>query len=274
MIFDAHSDYLYYLVSHQKEDVSKLSYEDGAILNYYFKGSESYDHFLFVLEEIKKIKKQLPPFYCLGIEGLGPMKKMEDVSLLKQAGIRSVTLTWNDENKWATGTYQNKHHGLTRQGKLLLKKLEENEFYVDLSHANEKTFWQILSHFKGKIFASHSNCYALCPNERNLSDEQIFAIASRGGVIGVNAYAPFVGGNEDIDALIRHLEHIRNLVGIQVPCFGFDFDDYLSTTPSTIKGLFSKKDIPHLIDGLRRHGWSQEDIDAVSYKNICRFLNL
>lgn len=275
MIFDAHSDLLYGIIQQTESQLlSTLEASEGAILNYYFKGSESYDHFLFVLQMIKKYQTKIPPFYVLGIEGLGPMQSLDDFILLKQAGIRSIMLTWNDENIWGTGAGGNERHGLKKKGKQLLKKMEEEGFYLDVSHANEKTFWDEFRHFHGKIFASHSNCKALCNHPRNLSDSQILAIASRGGVIGVNAYAPFVGKKQDLDAYIDHLEYIKRLAGPKVPCFGFDFDDYLSKVPSTIQALSSKKDVPLLLQRLKERGWSQEEIDQVSYQNISRFLHL
>ncbi len=275
MIFDAHSDILYGEINYpHKQLIDHLSIKDGGILNYYFKGSETHDDFLFVLNKIKQIKDRIPPFYILGIEGLGPMESVEELDLLKAVGIRSIMITWNDENKWATGAKGNILKGLTPQGKRLLAKMETMGFILDLSHANEKTFWEVLSCYHEKVFVSHSNCGTLCPNNRNLTDAQILAIAARKGVIGINAYAPFVGGNFDLDSYINHLEYIRDLVGITIPCVGFDFDDYLSSSPSTIKELSSFKDVSCLTKRLKERGWSNEDIDNVMYKNISRFLNL
>lgn len=275
MIFDAHSDVLYGEINYaQKKLLDDLSISDGGILNYYFKGSETHDDFLFVLQKIDGLKSKIPPFYILGIEGLGPMETIEELSLLKKAGIRSIMLTWNDENRWATGAKGNPKRGVTHLGKKLLTAMATMDFILDLSHANEQTFWDALAVFHGKVFVSHSNCFSLCPHERNISDAQILAIASRNGVIGVNAFAPFVGGHFDLDSYIEHLEYIRRLAGINVPCVGFDFDDYLSLKPSTISELSSKKDISVLIKRLKERGWSTEEIDCVMYKNISRFLNL
>lgn len=275
MIFDAHSDALFAIIKYpEKNLLDDWPKQYHAILNYYFKGSESYDSFLFVLEKILEVKNNLPPLCLLGIEGLGPMQSIDDLERLKKIGIRSLMLTWNDENKWATGALGNPMHGLTKEGKKLLKKMEEETFILDLSHLNEKSFWEAITFYKGKVFASHSNCFSLSHHVRNLTDAQILAIAKRRGVIGVNAYAPFVGNKENIDDYINHLEHIRDLVGIQVPCFGFDFDDYLSNSPTTIKEVQSYRDIDKIVIRMKERGWTKEEIDAVCYKNISRFLNL
>ena len=275
MIFDVHSDALFGIIHYpEKNLLESWPKEYYGILNYYFKGTESYDSFLFILEKIRELKKDLPPLCLLGIEGLGPMKSIDDLEKLKNVGIRSLMLTWNDENKWATGALGNPQHGLTSAGKKLLKRMGEEGFILDLSHLNEKSFWDAIALFKGKVFASHSNCFSLSQHVRNLTDAQILAIAKRRGVIGINAYAPFVGGKENIDTYIDHLEHIRDLVGIQVPCFGFDFDDYLSDVPTTIKEVRSHQDIFKIILRMQERGWSKEEIDAVCYKNISRFLNL
>ena len=269
MIFDAHSDILYAALNLNTKDL--LKHEIG-ILNYYFKGSENHDHFLFVLEQIKKIKKDIHPLSILSIEGLGPLERIEEVSLLKQVGIRSVMLTWNEENKWATGALGRKERGITKSGFLLLKELEKYGFILDLSHLNQKSFFEAIKYYKGKVFASHSNAFSLCPNLRNLTDDQIVAIANRKGVIGINAYIPFVG-DDDLDKYIDHIEYIVKLTNDKVPCLGFDFDYYFGKS-SCLTELSSLKDANKLIDRLKERGFSEETIDNITYKNISRFLNL
>lgn len=274
MIFDAHSDLLYAWIENKINNFdSDFQKERGAIINYFFKGSESHAHFLFVLNEIEKIKNKLPTYVFLGIEGLAPMESIEEVASLKKAGIRFVMLTWNEENKWATGALGERKRGLTHLGRKLLKKLAEEGFILDVSHLNETSFWEVLRLYKGKVFASHSCANALNENPRNLTDAQIVAIALKKGVIGVNAYAPFVGGKKDIESYVLHLEHIRDLVGIHVPCFGFDFDSYLGSS-STVSRLESYSDVEQVIEVMRKRGWKEDEIQAVSYKNIFRFLDL
>ncbi len=269
MIFDAHSDVLYASIVLGKKDLLK---EEIGIINYYFKGSESHNHFLFSLDEIKKIKPHIHPLSILSIEGLGCMEDVGELNLLKRLGVRSLMLTWNDENKWATGALGRSNRGLTLKGIELLKKMEIDGFILDLSHLNKKSFYEALDNFKGKVFASHSNVYSLCQNPRNLDDNQIKLIAEKGGVIGLNAYIPFVG-EDDIDCFINHIEYIIKLTNDKVPCLGLDFDYYFDDS-HCLKDLSTRKDIDKLIIRLKERGINDEVIDNILYKNISKFLNI
>lgn len=268
MIFDAHSDVLYACI---KEGKTELLKEEIGIINYYFKGSEGHNHFLFCLKEIEKMKPYFHPLSVLSIEGLGCMDNITELTLLKRLGVKSLMLTWNEENKWATGALGRKERGLTSEGIQLLKEMEKYGFILDLSHLNKKSFFETLKRYRGKVFASYSNAYSLCQNPRNLDDEQIKMIAKRSGVIGINAYIPFVG-EDSIDRYIDHIEYIIKLTNDNVPCLGFDFDYYFGKS-TCLKDLSSRKDINKLIAKLKERGFKEETINKLLYINISRFLN-
>ena len=133
MIFDCHTDVLFDVInnnhSFEYHCLEMRNYK-GAFLNYYFKGNESHDSFLFVLQKIKEFYKTnfnilKNKNYILGIEGLGPLQDISEINLISEAGIKIITLTWNDMNSLATGTYTNKERGLTNKGITILKELEE-----------------------------------------------------------------------------------------------------------------------------------------------------
>lgn len=101
---------------------------------------------------------------------------------------------------------------------------------IDVSHANEKTFWDIYNNTTKSFIASHSNAKSLCNHKRNLTDEQIKAIASRDGVIGINAYKGFVAIDsykQNLERFVDHIEYIISLVGVRHVALGFDFCEYL-----------------------------------------------
>ncbi len=279
MIFDTHTDVLFDIINNNHSfsyHLHEMSGYYGAVLNYYFKGNESYDSFLFVLGEIKKfyksnfnvIKKRN---FILGIEGLGPLRSLSDIKLLKDAGIKIVTLTWNDENKIATGTYQNKKRGLTDFGKLLLTELKKENIILDLSHLNVKSFYDVMRFYDGKMIVSHSNVRRLKNNERNLTDNQLRVLKDRNILVGVNAYHKFVG--KDINDYIKIINYLKNIIGLDKICLGLDFDYYLSNASSSgsIKGLQKPDNLNNLYDSLIKEKYSREEIKNIFYKNAINF---
>ena len=279
MIFDTHTDVLFDIINNNHSfsyHLHEMSGYYGAVLNYYFKGNESYDSFLFVLGKIKEfynsnfnvIEKRN---FILGIEGLGPLRSLSDIKLLKDAGIRIVTLTWNDANKIATGTYQNKKRGLTDFGKLFLKELKKENIILDLSHLNVKSFYDVMKIYDGKMIVSHSNVRRLKNNERNLTDNQLSVLKDRNILVGVNTYHKFVG--KDINDYIKIINYLKNIIGLDKICLGLDFDYYLSNVSSSgsIKGFQTPRDITNLYDGLLKEKYSMEEIKTIFYKNAINF---
>lgn len=221
----------------------------------------------------------------VGMEGLDHIGT--NISLIEkyyyEIGLRHASLTWNEENNLASGI-STKNVGLKKAGKEAIKEIERLGIILDVSHLNSKSFWDVIDVVNKPIIASHSNCESICNVKRNLTDNQIKAIASTGGLIGVNAISYFVNKNsnkKNIDGLIEHIEHIVELVGINHVAFGFDFCDFLppsyvgkkdpDTNSTTIKKLSSESDIYLLINRLTDLGFSKDDIEKISYKN---YLNL
>lgn len=220
----------------------------------------------------------------LGMEGLSPLgEDPEGIYTLYQLGFRQISLTWNEQNAFATGTRGDVNRGLTELGKRAIRIMEELGIILDVSHANDKTFWDIYEVATKPIIASHSNARALCPVPRNITDEQIKAIGESGGLVGINAFNEFIHVDRDkrnVDYLISHIEHIVDLIGIDHVAFGFDFFEYLDAEKSQsfiedpYRGTPGIEDIsqaPNLIRKLRDRGFSKEDIEKISYRN---FLNL
>ena len=220
----------------------------------------------------------------LGMEGLSPLgEESEGIYALYQLGFRQISLTWNEQNAFATGARGDEKRGLTELGKRAIKIIEDLGIILDVSHANDKTFWDICKVATKPIIASHSNARALCPVPRNITDEQIKAIGERGGLVGINAFNEFIHVDRDkrnVDYLINHIEHIVELIGIDHVAFGFDFFEYLEEDTSQTfiedpyRGTPGIEDIskaPNLIKKLQERGFSKEDIGKISYKN---FLNL
>ena len=214
------------------------------------------------------------PKAIMTVEGMcGIQEDVEEkVQWMYDHGIRIASLCWNDENALATGVKGNPERGLTELGIRVLKKMEELKMIVDVSHANEKTFWDILDHTHGMIIATHSNAHALCPHPRNLKDDQIQAIAKRNGVIGMNACAYFV--DEDLSkvnakALAEHASYIKKLVGSEHLACGFDYMDFFEDhEASTICDLKDASESQHFIHALKETDFREEEIKKIAHQNV------
>jgi membrane dipeptidase len=133
----------------------------------------------------------------MGIEGGNPIENnLDRINEFYDMGVRYIGLTWNNSNKIGTSakdeSSRNIKGGLTEYGFEVIKRMDEVGMIIDVSHSGEQTFWDVIKTSKNPIIASHSCCYSLSPHYRNLTDEQIKAIAEKGGVIMVNFYDHFI----------------------------------------------------------------------------------
>jgi len=171
----------------------------------------------------------------LSLEGAEPL--VNDIFLLRtfyDLGVRLVGLTWSRRNYAGDGSSFDpadapRHPGgLTKFGRELVMEAQKMGMVIDVSHLNDPGFYEVAELMKTPFIASHSNCRALCGSARNLKDDQIKMIAESGGVIGLNAYSPFVSDNEadrNTDKFFEHLQHITQVAGIDNVGLGLDLCD-------------------------------------------------
>ena len=144
---------------------------------------------------------------------------------LARAGVVMVTLTWNGEN--AIGSGSGTEHGLSAFGREAAAELLRQGMVLDVSHLNDRGFWELMEETDAPVAASHSNARALCPHPRNLTDSQAREIARRGGLVGLNYYAPFLrpgGGMAGREDVYRHAAHFLELGLEDCLALGSDFD--------------------------------------------------
>lgn len=228
------------------------------------------------MKEIE-IAKSMNKFYIfLGMEGLsGIGNNINKIHELYDFGVRHCMLTWNEENLLATGVKGNKNRGLTSLGKKAVKLIEEKNIILDVSHLNEKSFWDIINIVKQPVIASHSNSQALCNVDRNLSDQQLLAIRDTKGIVGLNSYSKFISDkieNQNIDGLIDQAKYIAYKIGVEHLSLGFDFLDFLENEPTT-EGLENCSKVPNFIEKLKEAGFNKKEIDMISRKNWYRIIN-
>lgn len=221
----------------------------------------------------------------LGIEGLDGLSGLEALEAMYDIGFRHASLTWNTANAFATGVKANSEEGLTAVGIKAIQWMESKGMLVDVSHLNEKSFWDVVKYAKKPFIASHSNVRKLCDVPRNLTDEQIVAIKRVGGLVGLNAFREFIHTTESKQTLsyyVDHLEYMVNLAGIDHVGLGFDFVDYLDEDAMgtfATGGLVYTKDLENctkaqgIVKELENRGFSADDIHKICYGNFMRVLS-
>jgi membrane dipeptidase len=214
----------------------------------------------------------------LAIEGGHAIENsLEKLKAYYALGARYMTITWNNSTVWAVSAAdpQSSTIGLNEFGRQVIKTMDSLGMIIDVSHTGVKTIWDILATTKNPIIASHSGVRALNNHYRNLNDAQIDSIARRGGVIGVVFHATFLSskGVATIDTVIKHIDYIKNRVGIDCIAIGSDYDGGI-TPPVALEDV-SK--LPNLTAALLRRGYSIEDVHKILggnylrvFKQVCR----
>ncbi len=192
-------------------------------------------------------------------------------------GVRIASLTWNEENNLATGARSNPSRGLTELGKVAVEHMNKIGMTVDVSHLNEKSFWDVLEFSQKPVIATHSNARHFANVDRNLSDQQIKALIDQDGLIGLNAVRYFVSDDEskqDVYHLAKHARYIADMGGINHLACGFDYMDYLDEPfgiNSMAKHIQSARDNQNLIIALEKEGFSQTEIKKITHMNALSF---
>ena len=214
------------------------------------------------------------------IEGMCFIKEdaSNTIQWLYDQGARIGSLCWNDENDLATGIAGNPGRGLTAMGVEVIKKMNQLNMIVDISHTNEKTFWDIIDTSTKPIMATHSNARSLSNVDRNLTDQQIKAIAQTGGLIGLVAAKRFVSlepSDQHAAQLAKHAKYMAELVGVEHICIGFDYMDFLDEPfgpQAMAKDLQDASMSQNLIQALAAVGFNQDELSKIAYQNVEQFL--
>ena len=204
---------------------------------------------------------------------------LDILELYYRLGVRMIALTWNFKNSIGSPNFTpnpdryqmlrtlNTTDGLTPFGKEYVKKCNELGIIIDVSHLGDKGFEDVLELSTKPIVASHSNARAICDVARNLSDEMILKLHKNNGVMGMNFCEDFISNdsNGSVENIIKHIDHIKELGCIDNIGLGSDFDG--------IKKRNEMSDCSQmymLIDALKEHGYSNEEIEKICYKNVLR----
>ena len=194
---------------------------------------------------------------------------VERVHEFYQRGVRMAALTWNNENEIAYPAKGGTNNGIKPQGWEILGAMAQLKMAADTSHLNEAGFWDLIDRHSQPPMASHSCAAKLRPHFRNLTDEQIRAMARRGGWIGVNFYPNFLTdtGRAGVEDIVRHIDHMCQLGAEKHVGFGSDFDG-IEINPYDCQ---SPAEIPKILDGLRALGYGEEAIEDIAGRNFLNY---
>ena len=211
-------------------------------------------------------------FHIEGCEAIDTDFRMLD--LLYAAGLRSLGIVWSRPNAFGHGvpftfpSTPDTGPGLTDAGRELVRVCNERRILIDLSHLNEKGFWDVAELSTAPLVATHSNAHSVCPHARNLTDRQLDAIRESRGMVGLNFATAFLrpdgsmNADTDLEVMIRHLDALIERLGEDGVGMGSDYDG--ATVPAAIKDVAG---LPRLFEALRAHGYDDALLRKLGTEN-------
>jgi len=229
------------------------------------------------IQDCRAEKKLAIVLHMEGAEALQQNPDLLDV--FYERGLRSIGPLWNRPSRFGHGLNAKFPHspdtgaGLTSDGKDFIRRCADKKIVIDVSHMNEKAFWNTVDILQQPIVATHSNSYALCPQARNLTDPQLKAIRESKGMVGVNFDVAFLrsdgqrNADTSIDVILEHLEYLMDHLGEEHVGFGSDFDGALiGSELEDVTGLH------RLIERMQQRGYSKTLIENICLNNWVRVL--
>ncbi|RRD62555.1 gamma-glutamyl-gamma-aminobutyrate hydrolase family protein [Tannerella forsythia] len=224
-------------------------------------------------DELRRLKEEGKKAILLGIEnGYALGKDLTNLRRFRQMGVSYITLCHNGDNDLCdSAAGQAEWGGLSPFGKEVVAEMNRLGMMIDVSHAADRTFYDVLKHSTRPIIASHSSCRALCNHRRNLDDNQIKALAQQGGVIQICLYKGFINESPEKASLsdaIRHILHVIDLVGIDYVGIGSDFDG-----DGELIGCRAANELMQITMRLIAEGLDDESIAKIWGGNLMRVMN-
>jgi len=203
----------------------------------------------------------------LSIEGAHALDgKLENLDVLYRAGYRMMSPSHffdNDIGGSSAGVHKT---GLTERGREWVRQMEARHMIVDLAHASAKTIEDVLSIATRPVVVSHTGVKGTCDNNRNLSDDQIRAVAAKGGLIGIGYWVTATCGT-DARAIVKAMRYVSDRVGVEHVALGSDFDGAV-TAPFDTTGLVE------ITDAMLAAGYTEQEIRMIMGENVVSFLKV
>ncbi|WP_346888407.1 dipeptidase [Clostridium sp. UBA1056] len=188
-------------------------------------------------------------------------------------GVRLMTLTWNYENSigYPNCKEEFRNKGLKNFGLETVEEMNKLGMIIDVSHLSDGGFYDVARYSKQPFVASHSNSRTICNHSRNLTDDMIRVLSEKGGVTGINFEKSFLregGSKSSVIDMVKHINHISNIGGIDVVALGSDFD---GINPKNLE-ISNMGEIDKLIIELQKAGYHESNIEKILYKNALRVI--
>lgn len=201
----------------------------------------------------------------LGLEGAHVLEgNPRNIEALYDAGYRTIGLAHFSDNEMAGSQQGVSRGGLTEKGREMLQLVESKGMIIDLSHSSSKTIDDVLRLSSRPVMVSHTGVKGTLDNNRNLSDDQLRAIAANGGLIGIGFWEEAIGPITDLKATVRALKHAVKIAGIDSIAFGSDSD-------GSVPMPFEASGLVLLTDALINEGFSDTEIRKIMGENVASF---
>jgi membrane dipeptidase len=202
------------------------------------------------------------------VEGGEPAEAGPDaLKKMYEWGVRAISLTWSRDNGLASAHNTKNDNGLSEKGKNVVAEMNRLGMMVDVSHGSDKTAEDVLKTSKAPVYASHSNCRSVTNVTRNLTDAQIRAIASGGGVVGINFHLPHLEDGES-GGLAAHADCLKKLGGPGAVAIGADYDGRIKAPPglddAEVLGLRLQREF-------KSADFKASEIQGAMYGNFIKF---
>jgi len=248
--------------------------EDAASLRVHIAAWEQWD-------AAQSDTQNAPPLgFVISMEGADPILSPEQLQEWWAWGLRLLGPTHYGPGRYAGGTAT--ELGLTEMGVFLLREMERLGVILDVTHFSDQAFWEAMDLYSGSVLASHNNCRALVPHQRQFSDDQLRAIIERGGVIGAAfdawmlkpGWSGLDHSNRDVTMaeVVDHIDHVCQLAGNSLhAAIGSDLDGGFGREQSPAD-LDTIADLQRIPDLLRQRGYNEADIENIMHGNWLRLL--
>ncbi|MEE0868107.1 MAG: membrane dipeptidase [Clostridia bacterium] len=283
-VFDCHCDTL--TIKNLTHTKSHLKYGDMLKYNRYIQVfaicAEKCEPYMHALHHIRRYNRLTRKYAIEKVEQKSDLRRARQGAILAleggdalyeniyaldrfyKMGVRLLTLTWNNENAVAGNITQDFDGGLTPFGKKIIRRCEELGVVVDLSHIGDRSFFDVCAASEKPFICSHSNSRSICGEMRNITDNQFRELMRRGGVLGINFYPLFLGGEGSIKEIVKHIEHFCGMGGEKNIGMGSDFDG-ISHMPKGCSGASFFADIAN---ELLRLNYKEEITQNILFDNF------
>ena len=224
-------------------------------------------------DDLIRLKKEGKKAFFIAVEnGYAMGKDLRNLERFKEEGVTYITLCHNGSNDLCDSAVgEPEWNGLSPLGKEAVKEMNRLGIMVDVSHASEATFYDVMKESSVPVIASHSSVRALCDHPRNLTDDQIRAIAAKGGVVQICLYNEFINpepAKASIDDALEHIRYVADLVGVDYVGIGSDFDG-----GGELLGCRSSNELIQITVKLLGLGYTEPEIEKIWGGNLLRVMN-